>query len=89
MYLYFLKLTAAHPEDLPADVGDPLFLQGVALGVLDQVGDRAGAAELHDQLRTHTHARGQLLTALEEGSHLGSDLLKNKALTPTISSTQS
>lgn len=42
---------AAHPEDLPADVSDPLLLQGVSLGVLDQIGDRAGAAELHDQLR--------------------------------------
>lgn len=41
---------AAHPEDLPADVSDPLLLQGVSLGVLDQIGDRAGAAELHDQL---------------------------------------
>lgn len=45
---------AAHPEDLPADVGDPFLFQGVALGVLDQVCDRAGAAELHDQLQTHT-----------------------------------
>lgn len=41
---------AAHPEDLPADVSDPLLFQGVSLGVLDQIGDRAGAAELHDQL---------------------------------------
>lgn len=51
---------ATHPEDLPADVGDPLLLQGVALGVLDQVGDRAGTAELHDQLRTHMDSYRQL-----------------------------
>lgn len=52
---------AAHPEDLPADVGDPLLFQGVALGVLDQVGDRSGAAELHDQLRRHTWSVGDII----------------------------
>lgn len=46
-----------HPEDLPAHVGYPLLLQGVPFGVLDQVGDRAGAAELHHQLHTDTSSR--------------------------------
>lgn len=44
----------AHPEDLSADVGRPLLFQRVALGVLDQIRHRAGAAELHDQLRRIT-----------------------------------
>lgn len=74
---------AAHPEDLPADVGDPLLLQGVALGVLDQVGDRAGTAELHDQLRTHTCT---VSDSSGGGGRLHSDLLKNKSLAATIRS---
>lgn len=27
----------AHPQDLPADVGSPLLLQRVSLGVLDEI----------------------------------------------------
>lgn len=42
-----------YPENLSADVGDPLLFQRIALGVLDQVCDRAGSTELHDQLQTH------------------------------------
>ncbi len=36
-------------EDLATNVGDPLLLEEVALGRLDQVGDRARAAVLHHQ----------------------------------------
>lgn len=45
---------APHPQDLPADVGDPLLLQRVPFGIFDQVCDRAGPAELHHQLHTNT-----------------------------------
>lgn len=38
------------PEDLSGDVGDPVLLQRVAFGVLHQIRDGAGAAELHHQL---------------------------------------
>lgn len=38
------------PEDLSGDVGDPVLLQCVALGVLHQVRDGTGATELHHQL---------------------------------------
>lgn len=48
--------THSHPEDLSADVGDPLLLQRVPFGVFDQIRHRAGTAELHHQLyKTHTH----------------------------------
>lgn len=40
-----------HPKDFPADVGDAILLQRVALGVLHQVGDGAGAAKFHHQLK--------------------------------------
>ena len=43
----------SHPEDLPADVGDPLLLQRVPFGVFDQIRYRAGTTELHHQLQTH------------------------------------
>lgn len=39
-----------HPEDLSGDVGDPILLQRVAFGVLHQICDGAGTAELHHQL---------------------------------------
>lgn len=45
----------SHPEDLPADVGDPLLLQRVPFGVFDQIRYRAGPTELHHQLQTHTN----------------------------------
>lgn len=48
------KRSSSHPEDLPADVGDPLLLQRVPFGVFDQVRHRAGAAELHHQLHRQT-----------------------------------
>ena len=40
-----------HPQYLSADVGAPLLLQRAALGVLDEVCDRAGSTELHHQLQ--------------------------------------
>ena len=45
-----------------ANVGDPLLLEAAALGRLDQVGDGAGAAELHHQPElVVVLARGSLL----------------------------
>lgn len=44
--------SSSHPEDLSADVGDPLLLQRVPFGVFDEVCHRAGPAELHHQLHT-------------------------------------
>lgn len=41
---------AAHPENLPADVGDAVLLQGVPFCVLYQVCHRTSTAELHHQL---------------------------------------
>lgn len=52
----------SHPENLPADVRRPLLLQRVALGVLDEVRHRAGAAELHHQLQTNKVVTGSLVT---------------------------
>lgn len=64
------------PEDLSGDVGDPVLLQRVAFGVLHQIRDGTGAAELHHQLEettgdaeksgrlhTHTHHVQEVLHA--------------------------
>lgn len=48
-----------HPEDLAADVGDAVLLQGVALRVLHQVRHRTGTTELHDQLGVRRENHGQ------------------------------
>lgn len=40
----------SHSEDLPGDVGNPVFLQLVPLGVLHQVRNGAGTTELHHKL---------------------------------------
>lgn len=52
---------AAYPQDLPGDVGYPVFLQRVALGVLHEVCDGSGPTELHNELegdKTRTHPAG-------------------------------
>ncbi len=42
--------TTSYPENLSADIGNPVLLQGTDLGGLDQVSHRAGATKLHNQL---------------------------------------
>ena len=50
-------LVESYPEDLSRDVGDPVLLQCVSLGVFHQVCDGASTTELHHQLHTHTNTR--------------------------------
>ncbi len=40
-----------HPQDLPGDVGDPVLLERIALGVLHEISDGPSPAELHDELQ--------------------------------------
>lgn len=48
-------------QDLSADVGDPLFFETLALRWLDEIGDWAGTAILHDQPQLIVLARRRLL----------------------------
>lgn len=50
--------SCAYPEDLTADVGCPLLLQGVTLGVLDQVRHRSSTTKLHHQLHVKDDQSG-------------------------------
>lgn len=57
------------PEDLSGDVGDPVFLQCVAFGVLHQICDGTGATELHHQLEERTGGAEKTLTSWKKGCY--------------------
>ena len=84
-----LPLKRTDPEDLSGDVGNPVLLQCVALGVLHQICDGPSATELHHQLEeredteknvdvythTHTHTHTQRCTYWGVRAFLGTMLV--------------
>lgn len=60
---------SSHPQDLSADVGDPLLLQRVAFGVFDQVCDWTSTTELHHQLQTFTESKKKNRQKVDQHRH--------------------
>lgn len=56
-----------HPENLPADVGDAVLLQGVPFRVLHQVCHGTSTTELHHQLRPQGRAGSWGEAAVRQG----------------------
>lgn len=61
----------AHPEDLPADVGYTVLLQGIPFRVLHQVRYRASTTELHHQLWSQGGTRGKSICQARRPSPAG------------------
>lgn len=75
-----------HPEDLPGDVGDPVFLQLVPFGVLHQVRDGAGTTELHHQLGKWKKGNKQVSKSVSKNQWTSDGPLEASRLTQSWSS---
>lgn len=64
------QLCPTYPQDLSGDVGYPVFLERVALGVLHEVCDGPGPAELHNKLKRDKTRCGQHVPPVARASQM-------------------